>query len=514
MYCSQCGKEILGNARYCPACGARQEMGVVSAEETLTRRSADRKKGRQEAHRYGRQIGNFLVSVIALLILFTGEKEIPDTAVYTLQQMDGVRFTAQNQREMAVCNEKGTVYTIDIPRQLLYSGEHAQMAYVDQDGELYYMKDMTPVFIDDAVSTAEWSFYGDTIVYVRDGESGKNELCIYERKTQSCDRTTVTGCREFAISPDGKTVACAEPDGTLLLWHSGSQTSIISRNVSEIFALSDEGKMILYRKDGDRLYLYADSEETEAASISGNINCVLNASQTELLYSDEGGVWYYSADLEEPMRLSGVKGDLLTTCYMADTAYQQNHGLILEKRTLRDMTFAVRDRGSSSYKIYHLDSKGKNADAVLNYADQFHISKNGESLLYLSGQKLYHMKNIKDSQSKVCLSGTMNVSQFITDPRHEKIWFSTSDQELYNVKRDECISLSSDLSQICGFCANGILFQEGHDLYFADGEEKLLLKENIDYVSIQENNYVIIGTDGELYYLKDLDESISLMSSR
>ena len=76
MYCSQCGKEVSGNARYCPACGARQEMGMISAEDMTSKDQTDRKK-RQKAHRQGRRLGNFLVTVIALLILFSGDETVP-----------------------------------------------------------------------------------------------------------------------------------------------------------------------------------------------------------------------------------------------------------------------------------------------------------------------------------------------------------------------------------------------------------------------------------------------------
>lgn len=514
MYCSQCGKKLSSGARYCPGCGARQEMGIVPAGNTSSGKSLDKERKKQEAYRRGRRLGNFLVSMIALLILFTGEKAVPEAVFDAERPMDAAWFTAQNQREMAVCNEKGLVCTIDLPQRILYSGNHEQMAYVDRDGELYYMEDTAPVFVDDRVSAAEWSFHGDSIVYVREGEDGRGELHIYKIRSQSSDYAAVAGCREFTVSPDGRTVACVETDGTLLLWHFGGQAEKISANVSEVFALSDGGKTMFYRKGGDGLFLYAGGGEKKTASISGNVSFVLNESQTEMLYSENGNTWYSPADLEAPVRLAGVKGEVLTSCYMADLAYQQGRGLVLGRETLKDMTFAVRDPNNSSYKIYHLDERGENADAVLNHADQFQISENGRSLVWLSGRKLYRMKNIRNSQEKICLSDDMDVCQFAADSRLTKIWFATTGRELYYVKKKECVNLSGDLTQLFGFCMDGILFQEGQDLYAADGEEKILLKGAVEGVSVQENDYVIVDADGEFCYLKRPDEMISLMSSR
>ena len=85
MYCSQCGKEISGDARYCSNCGARQEMGVVRAEGICAAELSDKKKRR--AHRQGRRLGNLLITIIALLILFTADEEIPTVGLYTPQQI-------------------------------------------------------------------------------------------------------------------------------------------------------------------------------------------------------------------------------------------------------------------------------------------------------------------------------------------------------------------------------------------------------------------------------------------
>ena len=144
MYCSQCGKEVKGNVRYCPVCGTRQEMRVMPAEDMIPKDLPAQKK-KQKAHRQGRRLGNFLVSVIALLILFSGEDTVPALSDYTFQRMDVSCFAVQGQREMAICDAKGNFCLIDLPQQILYSADHSRLAYVDRDRELYYMDDTDPV---------------------------------------------------------------------------------------------------------------------------------------------------------------------------------------------------------------------------------------------------------------------------------------------------------------------------------------------------------------------------------
>lgn len=513
MYCSQCGKEVSGNARYCPACGARQEMGMISAEDMTSKDQTDRKK-RQKAHRQGRRLGNFLVTVIALLILFSGDETVPAVSNQSFQQMNTSCFAVQDQREMAVCDAKGRFCIVDLPQQILYSADHSKMAYVDRDQELYYMDGLDPVFIDDGVRDAGLSFYGDTIVYVKDGESSRSELCICTIRTETTEQLKVSDCRAFCISPDGKSVACIEADGTLRLWQPGSEAVKIAGNVSEILALTEDGEMLLYRKEGNKLFRYLKGKEEQMAEAGGSMDCIRNEKQDEILYTAEGSTWYYAMNLKEPVRLSGVKGNLLTSCYMPDTACQQDRGLILGRRSLKSMTFATYDSGSHSYRIYHLNWNGKEAEPVLNHAEQFQISESGRSVLYLSDRKLYQIRDIRDEQDRTCISGTMNVSGFTADSDLKKVWFSTFDRELYYAENEKCRNVSSDLNRIHGCIKDGALFQEGQDLYLADGAEKVLVKGDVREAWIQENEYVMIKAEEGICYLKDLKEEVCLTGGR
>lgn len=515
MYCRQCGREVSGNARYCPGCGARQEMGVVPAEnETFEELSG--KKRRKRAERQGRRLGNLLVSVIALLILFTGEKAAPDVSDYTFRQTDASCFAVQGQREMAICDRNGEFSAVDLPQQLLYNADHSRMAYVDRDLELYYIEDLTPVFVDDKVREARLSFYGDAIAYIRDGENGGSELCVWRVGTKSSERIKVADVRSYRISPEGTDVAYVEAkeDGVLFLWKSGKKEVRIAGNVSEVLALSKGAQTLLYRKNGEQIFRYSKGEEKEVADARGTLDYILNEDQDEILYTEEGSTWYYDADQEAPVRLTGVKGNLLTACYLEEAACQQGRGLHLGRKTLKHMTFATWNPDDSSYKIYCLDAGGTRASPVLNYAEQFQLAKDGQSLLYLSGGSLYRILDIKDSQDRRCISSTMQVTQFAADPGLKKIWFVTLGGELYYVKREQCINVSYHLDRLQGFLKDGVLFQEGYDLYFTDGTEKVLLQGEVEDAWIQEKDYVVLKTEEGLFYLKDLRDAVCLLSSR
>ena len=514
MYCSQCGKEISGDARYCSNCGARQEMGVVRAEGICAAELSDKKKRR--AHRQGRRLGNLLITVIALLILFTADEEIPTVGLYTPQQMDASRFVIRNQKEMVICSAAGETCAVDIPQELLYSADHGRMAYLDRDQELYYMDDMKPVFIDDGVTAAELSFYGDTLVYLKHADDGRQELCMYAVRDEARESVSVENCREFVLSPDGRTAAWvgSSGGGAMSVWNAGGGSWKAAGSVSEILAVSDGGKEVLYRKDNDSLFLLADGEDRKLASASGAIHYVLNESQTEILYTEAGNNWYYSVDIREHLRLTVEKGVLETSCYTDHMAYQQRKGLVLGRKTLKNMTFASLDTGDHSCKIYRLDGNGEKAETILNHAEQFQIAGDGQSLLYLSGWKLYRIGDIRYHQERTCLSDTLDVSRFLSDRGLKKIWLVTSDNRLYYMDGKKCVSVSDDLSQLYGSYRNGILFREDRDLYYAEGREKILIQEEVDEVSIQEKNYVIVDTDHRYCYLKDLEESIELTDSR
>lgn len=522
MYCSQCGNEVPGDARYCPGCGARQDMGVVSAAETYSEQETDQKRKKQKAYRRGRRLGNFLVSAAALLVLFVADGEVPNAGDYTVRQMEAAYFVVQNQKETVICNEKGESYAIDIPQQILYSADHSQMAYVDQDQELYYMKDMVPVFVDDDVRTARLAFYGDILVYLRDLKNGKTELCSYKVNRQTTERVTTAGCTAYAVSPDGKTAAYVEPDGngTLYLWKAGEQELKIAEEVKELLSVSENGTEVLYRKGGDRLFLHTEKGEQKVAGVSGTVTYVLNEAQTEILYTEDGNTWYYSTDQKEPVRLTGVKGTIVNSCPAGQTASQQGQGLILSRKTLKNMAFATYDNRNHSYKIYRLDREGENAESVLNYADQFQISQNGQSLLYLSGQKLYYMRNMRSGRQGNCISGSLNVNEFTADPGLLHVWAVTPEQELYYVQDEECISLSYDLVRMQESSlkyvgpAGGVLYREMDDLYIAKGEEKVLVKEGVDEVRILEHRYVVAEADGAFWYLRDLKDPVCILDSR
>lgn len=513
MYCSHCGREISVEDQYCPGCGAWQETEVVSAEEVYAVERS-REEQRRRANRRGRRLGNFLVSVIALLILFFGNEKVPDVSDYIGRRMTPSCFTVQNPREMAICDPGGEVCTVDIPKEMLSSGDQSRMAYVDRDGELYAVEELSPVYIDDQVKAARLSFYGHTLAYVRTTESGGEEFCIRDLETQDCERQSIAGCRGFRVSPDGTRAACVEADGMLSLRGAGLQKEIAGK-VSEVLALSEGGERILYRKDSGQLFLYARGREKKVSQGAGTIAYLLNEEQTEILYTEDKATWYLSAETEEPVRLSGVKGTVLTSCYMGDTAYQQEQdGLILGRKTLKDMTFATSDPADRSYKIYRLDRNGERAETIINHAEQFQISRNGWSVLCLADQKLYQIRDIRISLDKSCLSGDLEVRQFAADPELQKIWFVTQAPELYYIKKKECVPVSYEASQLHGFCADGVLFREGQDLYYTEEDEKILVKTDVENVWIKGDQYAVVDTDRELCYLKDLKDEVALLSSR
>lgn len=364
MYCSQCGNQVPRDARYCPRCKARQELDIIPTEV----QTPEVRKWRM--HNSGRKLGNLLVSIIALVILFTANKQVSDVTVFAGASSDTSYMVAQNQTETVICSAKGQWCAIDTPYSLLYNAEHTKMAYVDKDQELYYMDGVEPVFIDDHVILAKLSFGGDTLVYQRLDEEGKSELCICSLPSKNIEHLAVENCNYFLLSSDGRSVAYLEGDigvpSTLFLWQYGRNPREIASKVSSILSVADGGTLLFYIKDNCELCSYSWEREQVLAPISGEIRYLLNETQTELLYTNDQNAYYYTAPMSESIRLTGVKGSIFFSANTNEIIYPQSEqGRILGRRTLKNRTFVTYDDKNFFYKIYQLDRDGKEATLLL-----------------------------------------------------------------------------------------------------------------------------------------------------
>ncbi len=364
MYCSQCGNQVPRDARYCPHCKAKQELDIIPTEAQTP------EVKRWRAHHRGRKLGNLFVSIIALVILFTANKQVPDVTVFAGASSDTSYMVAQNQTETVICSTKGEWCAIDTPYSLLYNAEHTKMAYIDKDQELYYMDGVEPVFIDDRVVLAKLSFGGDTLVYQRLEEDGQSELCICSFPSQNTERLAVENCSHFLLSSDGRSVAYLEGDAgvssTLSLWQYGRNPREIAGKVSCVLSVTNGGTLLFYIKDNSELCSYSWEREQVLAPISGEIRYLLNETQTEILYTDAQSTYYYTAPMSEAMRLTGVKGSIFFSANTNEILYPQSEqGTILGRRTLKNRTFVTYDDKSPSYKIYQLDRDGKEATLLL-----------------------------------------------------------------------------------------------------------------------------------------------------
>lgn len=364
MYCSQCGNQVPKDARYCPQCKARQELDIIPTKV----QTPEVRKWRAQYR--GRKLGNLLVSIIALVILFTANKQVPDVPVFATISSDTSYIVAQNQTETVICSTEGEWCAIDTPYALLYNAEHTKMAYIDKDQELYYMDGVEPAFIDDYVLRAKLSFDGNTLVYQRLNEKGESELCICLLPSKSIERINIDNCSDFLLSLDGRSVAYLEGDigipGTLSLWQHGRNPREIASKVSSVLSVTDGGTLLFYIKDNSELCSYSWEREQMLASISGEIRYLLNETQTEILYTSDQSTYYYTAPMSEAVRLTGVKGTLFFSANTNEIIYPQSEiGTILGRRTLKNRTFVTYDDKNHFYKIYQLDRDGKEAELLL-----------------------------------------------------------------------------------------------------------------------------------------------------
>lgn len=364
MYCSQCGKEMKGDARYCPYCKAKQEYAVVPTESVPV--EIRRKKIRDK----GRKLGNLLVSVIALMILFTANRNVSKAPVFVGHAADTSYMVAQNPTETIICSTEGEWCAIDTPLTFLYSADHKKMAYIDLDQELYYMDGIQPVFVDDKVLLAELSLDGDTLAYLRASEGGLRELCICPLLSEANERILVGNCNSFVLSSDGKTAAYLEIQedmvGTLSVWEYGHKERKIADQVLAVLSVTNGGRELFYIKETNQLSAYAWDGEHRLSSLSGDVQYLLNETQTELLCTDQENTYYCTSSMQKATRINGVKGMLFFSSKMQEMLHPQGvNGRILNSRTLKNRTFVTYDDNHSSYKIYQLDSNGEEAQLLL-----------------------------------------------------------------------------------------------------------------------------------------------------
>lgn len=324
--------------------------------------------------RKNRKLINWAVSIAAVLILFFIDVAKPADSAGRIHQICPSYMTIQDQEQTVICNAAGDTCIADGNLDTLYSADQRKMAFIDMDRNLYYMEDMTPVLIKAQVSCAEFSFFGDSVLYLADSDEGSQELGIYLTAEQRTEHIMVENCSFFAGDSDGRTVAYVENDpegmGTMRLWKPGGIKTDEVQNVSLILSVAEDGREILYVKNENQIYRYRGGEEQQLDSFSeeGVLNFILNEDQTEILYTVDGKAFYYTAEAERPVCLSGVEGAFAYSCHMPATAYQQGQRIILGRETLRGMLFAIYEESSDSCRIYRLeenrDGKGTVMEAV------------------------------------------------------------------------------------------------------------------------------------------------------
>lgn len=199
------------------------------------------------------------------------------------------------------------------------------------DGDLYAVKDSKLVNIADDVTDYSLSVNGEYVAYTTDSDS------LYLAKTSNGESEKICDDMEeyadFAISPDGKSVAYFDGDD-LRLYRDKDSTKITDSENAALYGLSNSGNQIYVSiyKDGESiLYSFNNKGEKtklgEKESVEG-----FNESHSQIIFHNDGKT-YISKDGKEASKVSS------NYLYLVETNYSTSFGYTYPVSNLYDHVY-------------------------------------------------------------------------------------------------------------------------------------------------------------------------------
>ena len=369
-------------------------------------------------------------------------------------------------------------------------------AFLDEETTLYIIKKNKLVKVAEEVYDYKLSVEGEGIAYVNEDD----ELLLYSVKKGSSKKITDELYAEYAISPDGKTVAYTkgDDDGDSKLYVSvnGKEGKKIGNNMSPI-ALSNKGKLIYYvNEEKYTLYVVKGKKDPQKLASGENIEGIaFNADHTQAIFALSSGTYITSNGKEKVKITSGsIKdfGNYSDWGNVIDTGY--------DAQTLPIKTFA-KQYFLSNGSLYYLNARFKavelkRAEDVRSYE----MTLTGEVIYYRDSSGILYRGTGKKANFKF-KEVADEVSSFTISSNGKFCYFKTYDDSLMCARKTGKAKLiADDVTTYSMSHDDYLFFRVDGDLYVSHNRsKKTKVADDVSSVSV----YV----DATYYYVKDDGET-------
>lgn len=478
MFCNQCGIKLPDDVMFCPECGAKQEVADAIPDVAVVQNIQPvPEKKKRKSYKIFIPIGIILtVVILGFVFIFAGNRksssfvEVSKNVVFLLYD----DFLNLNGEKIELTERISSNW---------YSGDGTVTVFKDVNDSLFYINNkMETVFVSDNVMNAITAVSGNYFaytVYESEEYSEKGILYLYDTKNDKSIKISedVFTWFGFSISPDGKTVAYLKNyeyynDNTLYFYTLGKDEKKVDKDGCFPIGISEGGTYLYYVNQDNKLYCF-DGKETEkiAADIDGGL--WFNSSMSEMLFIKDGKTYFYNSKFKEAIRVCGseINAVLLPKDDMRDIFMYvccTEFAEIVGKDSLTDSVLI------SDSDLYWFNKEGTDTVKIDSDIDDYQLSKDGKSLLYLKNGELYKINKLNEEMKAKLLYDESYLYDFVASRDLSKVYIITHHSELLYLKgknRTEEICESFYVSSTDNIAYNEasgkIFYIQDFDLYCA-----------------------------------------------
>ena len=541
MICRKCDAQIPDVAKACPVCGmtaVEEVIPVISespAPATVTKKSVAKSK------RKAVFVALAVVVVIGLLTagIFCAKLYLfPESAVdespyptssnlLMIQELYRTYIYGTGRNPIIVdgtiCETKYTMDGKELAVGLDKNIDGYILSYCDGHN-LFKVANHVEYFI--------FSASGNKIIYLADYENQNmtGDLYVYDVKSKKSTKIIDDAYRDFAISPDGGSIAYAidvsvdpyegETGLTGYVQIAGKKAELLGKN-KLAFALSNNGKYIYYLKrnysyyEGDNLYIRneeSDNEIVQSYDIFSSF--YLNRDCSEILFRSDHTAYICINGAEKEK----IAGDTDGCEMIMPDEIQRSYSIyseIINVQSFRDQLYSF-SHGMGDEEIKYLKNDLSSEQLPYVNSDDFYMSSDGKAFYYVNcnneSESIEYYKNYRDFTSVADnIQSDNGISSYLVIPDQSAVYFvddldnlwvarGSSDPEKMDIDVDRrSLTLSSD--------GTGIYYLTGN--YYtitAQRPEQTLKyvankKGAVPYKIADKVNYFEVSDYGTVYYV-------------
>lgn len=575
MKCIQCGAELTEDSKFCAVCGntvqaapvpmpqpyakspvitpaaSQPENEMPAAPQSVTYSANAQPASPTAKKKSGKKpLVIALIAIAAVVILavvgFFIVRNLFGTSAGGSYPLSSFLLVVGGEDEVQIyAGDKEPVTVDGFLKDYEYSMDGKSIAFsVDADEEglasLLYCDGKDAMEVADNVYSYSMAASAGKIVYLTDYdyEDGAGDLYLYDIKSEESELIAKDAFSEFALSPDGKSIAYTSDvsmdeygyvDGfTGYISINGDEAEELGENMSA-FAISNNGDYIYYveidMEDAETGDLYIRHGDTDDKLGAANLydGFFLNRDCSEILFV-KGGSTYICVDGGEKEKISSLSLDTIiapTRTQYARSYSDYLYSGLINISTFTDQLFALSDDDIGGTTLAHVDSKLEVTDIEeldeYYYMYNFTLSANGKSLYFINDSgKIVYYKDYRDFDTDPDkLEADEDVISFVVMPDQKTVYYVDTDQTLWAVRgTSEPEEISENVEEYSFYAS-----RDGKGIYYiADFESEsdvdsyagggtlyyIADEEAAESEEIAEGVYDIEVTDyGTVYYVYD-----------